>query len=63
MKQGVWIKSRRSDTNACVEAQHTGNTIQVRDSKDPDGPVLNFTETEWTAFIQGVEDGDFDLGV
>ncbi len=35
--------------------------IAVRDSKDPGGPVLDFTPAEWRAFIAGVRDGEFDL--
>lgn len=34
--------------------------IVMRDSKNPDGPVLYFTEAEWDAFIGGVKDGEFD---
>lgn len=34
--------------------------ILMRDSKNPDGPVLAFTEAEWRAFIAGVKDGEFD---
>ena len=34
--------------------------IVMRDSKNPDGPVLYFTEAEWEAFIGGVKDGEFD---
>jgi hypothetical protein len=33
----------------------------MRDSKDPDGPVLTFTPDEWNAFTLGVQDGEFDL--
>ena len=33
----------------------------MRDSKDPDGPVLAFTAAEWEAFVAGVKDGEFDL--
>jgi hypothetical protein len=32
----------------------------VRHSKDPDGPRLRFTASEWKAFIAGVKDGEFD---
>jgi hypothetical protein len=35
-------------------------TVGVRDSKDPDGPVLRFTRTEIGAWIAGVRDGEFD---
>ncbi len=32
----------------------------VRDSKDPTGPALMFTATEWAAFTAGVRTGEFD---
>ncbi|MET8335332.1 DUF397 domain-containing protein [Streptosporangium canum] len=32
----------------------------VRDSKDPDGPKLAFTRSEWDAFVNGVKLGEFD---
>jgi hypothetical protein len=38
-----------------------GAAIRVRDTKDPDGPVLTFTPREWTAFLAGAMDGEFDL--
>jgi hypothetical protein len=34
----------------------------VRDSKDPHGPALLFTEAEWAAFLAGVKSGEFDFG-
>lgn len=34
--------------------------IVMRDAKEPDGPVLYFTEAEWEAFVAGVKDGEFD---
>ncbi|GHH69997.1 hypothetical protein GCM10017673_21180 [Streptosporangium violaceochromogenes] len=35
----------------------------VRDSKDPDGPMLTFSPCEWDAFLKGIKDGAFtDLG-
>nr|WP_026423132.1 DUF397 domain-containing protein [Actinokineospora inagensis] len=39
----VWRKSSRSGTNAnCVEVAQTAATTAVRDSKNPDGPLLAF---------------------
>lgn len=32
----------------------------MRDSKDPDGPRLEFTAEEWHAFVGGVNEGAFD---
>jgi hypothetical protein len=37
-----------------------GGACAVRDSKQPTGPVLTFTATEWAAFTAGVRAGDFD---
>jgi len=34
--------------------------IAVRDSKVADGPALVFTPTEWSAFVAGVRNGEFD---
>ncbi|MBX6388025.1 MAG: DUF397 domain-containing protein [Frankia sp.] len=33
--------------------------VFVRDSADPDGPVLSFSEAEWRAFNDGAENGEF----
>jgi hypothetical protein len=47
----------------CVEAGLGAcGMIHVRDSKDPDGPVLNFTRAEWVAFLDGARHGEFDQG-
>jgi hypothetical protein len=35
--------------------------VVVRDSKDPDGPVLRFTTREWEVFLLGVHNGEFEL--
>ncbi|MDR2984927.1 MAG: DUF397 domain-containing protein [Nocardiopsaceae bacterium] len=57
-----WIKSSFSFSNGnCVEVAHLpGGHIGVRDSKDPQGPVLRFTPGEWNAFIGGARNGEFD---
>lgn len=45
----------------CVEvAARPGGGAAVRDSKDPDGSVLEFTAAEWAAFLAGVRAGQFD---
>lgn len=61
---GVWRKSTRSGpwTDNCVEVTGTPeDQILVRNSNDPDGPVVAFTPDEWNAFIDGVKAGEFDL--
>lgn len=47
--------------NNCVEVRWDKDGWRaVRDSKDPDGPVLLFTPAEWEAFVAGVKAGEFD---
>ena len=56
-----WIKSSLSFSNSnCVEVADGGSTVLVRDSKNPGGPVLRFTPDEWSAFLRGVRNGEFD---
>jgi Domain of unknown function (DUF397) len=62
MEYSEWRKSTRSGNQAnCVLVRHNDTSVQVKDSKNPDGPVLTFTHSEWTAFVGGAADGEFDL--
>lgn len=63
LSSAIWRKSSRSRQGAaCVEvADNLPGAVAVRDSKDPDGPALVFTPTEWARFVEGVRDGEFDL--
>ncbi|MPY50423.1 DUF397 domain-containing protein [Streptomyces acidicola] len=46
----------------CVEVAHTADGGRaIRDSKDPSGPVLFFTSSEWKAFTIGVKGGEFSI--
>jgi hypothetical protein len=56
-----WVKSSASFANGdCVEvATLPDGTTGVRHSKDPDGPELRFTPSEWGAFLTGVRNGEF----
>jgi hypothetical protein len=49
----MFRKSKRSFSNSnCVEVDtDLGAVVAVRDSKDPGGPVLEFTRGEWTRFL------------
>lgn len=62
LSRAVWSKSTRSSGNCdnCVEVAFIDNAIAVRDSKNPDGPALIYTRSEWDAFVGGVKDGEFD---
>jgi hypothetical protein len=56
-----WRRSSRCDTGSCVEVAMMDDGVAVRDSKQPDGPVLRFTKSEWTAFVAGVDNGEFGI--
>ncbi|MFD9207512.1 DUF397 domain-containing protein [Streptomyces sioyaensis] len=53
----AWRKSSYSDggANNCVEiADGFPGSVPVRDSKNPEGPLLLFPAAAWSAFIGGV---------
>ncbi len=56
-----WRKSLKTQANGqCVEVARVGETIGVRDSKDPAGAILTFTLPEFEAFLDGAHKGEFD---
>lgn len=59
----VWRKSSFSGNQGteCVEVADLADGGRlVRDSKNPAGPRLAFTPSEWDAFVKGVRAGEFD---
>jgi hypothetical protein len=49
----TWVKSSYSDGNGgnCIEiGPGFPDTVPVRDSKNPDGPILLVTRSAWSAF-------------
>lgn len=62
-----WIKSSRSNGSGgsnCVEVKigsMPDGSVLVRDSKNPTGGSLVFTQDEWRAFIDGAKAGEFDI--
>ena len=52
----MWRTSSYSAGNGqCVEVGGCQHAVQVRDSKDPGGPVLTFTPGMWRAFLARVK--------
>ena len=46
----------------CVEVGlQSDGSVAVRDTKDPQRVTLSFTPEEWSAFVAGVKNGEFDV--
>jgi hypothetical protein len=59
-----WRTSSRSGgSGQCVQVAlnlpKAPGYVAVRHSLDTDGPVIFYTDAEWTAFVGGVADGEF----
>ncbi|MFI0445813.1 DUF397 domain-containing protein [Actinomadura sp. 6N118] len=59
----IWRKSSYSMPAGedCVEVAWAAPVHAVRDSKDPDGPVLAFGHEGWASFLSSVKAHDHDL--
>ncbi|HEX2297930.1 MAG TPA: DUF397 domain-containing protein [Pseudonocardiaceae bacterium] len=63
LSRAAWRKSSRSNGGVdgnCVEVAEVPDHVVLRDSKDPDGPVLALPWQQWRAFLSGVRTGQFD---
>lgn len=51
-----WRKPKRSYSNgACVEVGQGPGIVAVRDSKNPDGPVLRFPGSTWGRLVREIK--------
>ncbi|WP_289009410.1 DUF397 domain-containing protein [uncultured Thermomonospora sp.] len=58
LSKAAWRKSTHSGGNMgeCVEvATNLPGIVAVRDSKNPNGPVLMFTHEEWKTFLRNIK--------
>jgi hypothetical protein len=56
----AWSVATRCNGGACVRVARNGDAVLIGDSKNPVGPVLEFTLGEFKAFTEGVKQGEFD---
>ncbi len=57
----IWRKSSRSGGSVggnCVECATGIDRVHVRDSKDPNGPVLSVSGSAWGSFLALVSAGE-----
>jgi hypothetical protein len=58
----AWRKSTRSNPSGnCVEFAELPGKVLVRDSKNPDGGIIEFAPDAWRKFIAAVKEGEFNL--
>lgn len=57
----TWRKSSMSGSNgACVEVAVAGDSMLVRDSKDPRGGNVHVPSARWQSFLHEVKAGRYD---
>ncbi|MFB7905244.1 DUF397 domain-containing protein [Kitasatospora sp. NPDC056076] len=61
LQRVTWYKSSYStQAGNCIEvANGLPDATPVRDSKDPEGPVLVFPAGAWSSFVASVRSGEF----
>lgn len=61
MSDNEWIKASKSiGGDACIELRKADRGIELRHSRDPNGPTLTLTQVELDDFLDGAKHGDFD---
>lgn len=58
----TWRKSGYSNPSGnCVElAWQRGGQVFIRDSHQPQGPRLGYSQAQFAAFVRGAKQGSFD---
>lgn len=58
----AWRKASYSHAaNNCVEFAAMDGVVHVRDSKQPNGPIITYAVADWHAFVDGAKKGKFDV--
>ena len=59
MTSATWRKSSYSGNNGgnCVEVGSADRRIAIRDSKNPNGPMLAFRPEDWQRFAEWLKAG------
>ncbi|WP_344162933.1 DUF397 domain-containing protein [Nocardiopsis rhodophaea] len=60
-KSSWWKSSYSGGREACVEVAELPGGTALRDSVNPASAVLTFPRVEWSAFVRGLQRGDFQI--
>ncbi|MEV3874483.1 DUF397 domain-containing protein [Streptomyces sp. NPDC049906] len=61
LTRAEWRTSSYSSGNGqCVEIAVLTEVVAMRDSKRPSGPILRFTNEEFSTFVTAARHGQFD---
>jgi hypothetical protein len=62
LSRAVWRRANRSQQGGnCVEVANLSQVIAVRDSKNPGGAKLIFSDESWRWFADRVKRGRYEL--
>jgi Domain of unknown function (DUF397) len=62
LRSAAWRKSSYSNgATQCVEAAGLGGLTAIRDSRDPEGPVLLLAGTQMRALVHRIRTGQLSL--
>jgi hypothetical protein len=54
----TWRKSTASNSGGCVEVAVADESVLIRDSVNPDGPVLKVSTAAWSVFLTSLAESD-----
>ncbi len=56
-----WRRSSLCTSASCVAVAITDKLVAMRDTKEDLGSILKFDRVEWSEFLAGAVQGEFDL--
>jgi predicted secreted Zn-dependent protease len=59
-KDLTWRTALSCESGACVQVAADQGSILIGSTRQPSGPMLEYTPAEWREFVAGIKRGDFD---
>ena len=56
----TWRTALNCNGGTCVQVAATEYAVLLGDSRQPNGPVISYTQDEWHAFIAARTNGDLE---